>query len=171
MVDGWSVLEGFWGQPLGRIYNVPEQSCWLCTLIDLQQHFTLPRGFYSSENWLSSRCLPSVIVRATVLQSWHQLLKICMVDMGSKRVSTGLLRCGWLTDTHVSSEVKLEVSSRQEKNVKTQEQILREFHSLLTHTIVRRIVPPLRSQQTCQTLRHFRASISVNCPIKSSPET
>ena len=99
--------------------RLPEQPCWLCTSIALQQHTPLPRRFYPSEtgwtqdawlqwsyenwyisimnfpppwatmlylhhgcskaasptpqpseNWLSSRCLTSVIVRELVFPSW-----------------------------------------------------------------------------------------------------
>ena len=47
---------------MGRISLVPEQPRWLYALIFLQQYSPLPRRFYPSENWLSSRCLTSVIV-------------------------------------------------------------------------------------------------------------
>ena len=63
----------FWfrGQPLGsEISHLHE----LCALIAQQQHSLLPRRLYPTENWLSSRCLASVIVRELVLPSWHPLL-------------------------------------------------------------------------------------------------
>ena len=42
-------------------------------LIALQQHSPLLRKFYPSEDWLSSRCVTSVIARELVLfPSWHQ---------------------------------------------------------------------------------------------------
>ena len=58
----------------GRISRLPEQTCWLYGLITLQRHSPLPMSFYSSEKWLSSRCLTSVIPRELVFPSWHQQL-------------------------------------------------------------------------------------------------
>ena len=45
---------------------------FIYALIALQQHSPLPRRFYPSENWLSSRCLNSVIVRELVFPSWRE---------------------------------------------------------------------------------------------------
>ena len=58
----------------GRISRLPEQPCWLYALIALQQYSPLPRKFYQSGKWLSSRCLTSVIVRELVFPPWHQPL-------------------------------------------------------------------------------------------------
>ena len=58
----------------GRISRLPEQPCWLYASTALQQHSQLPRTFCPSENWLSSRCLTSLIVRELVFPSWHQPL-------------------------------------------------------------------------------------------------
>ena len=46
-----------------RISSLPLQPCWLYALIALQKHSPLLRRYHPSENWLSSRCLTSVIVR------------------------------------------------------------------------------------------------------------
>ena len=42
----------------------------------LQQHLPLPRKFDPTENWLSSRCLTSVITPELVFKSWHKRLLI-----------------------------------------------------------------------------------------------
>ena len=95
------VLEGYWGQPLGQISHVPKQPSWFYTLrvwnffpknntiitviwffictsdrtvIALQQHSPLAIRHYPSENWLSSKCLTSVIVQELVFLSVHQPL-------------------------------------------------------------------------------------------------
>ena len=54
--------------------GIPEQPCWLYSSISLQQHSPLPRRFYPSENWLSSRCLTSVIIGELVFPSCQQPL-------------------------------------------------------------------------------------------------
>ena len=41
---------------------------------NIKQHSPLFRGGHPSENWLSSRCLTSVIVPELVFSSWHQPL-------------------------------------------------------------------------------------------------
>ena len=46
----------------GRISHLPEQPCWLYSKIALQQHSPV-LIFFPSEDWLSSRCLTSVIKR------------------------------------------------------------------------------------------------------------
>ena len=56
-----------WVSLWGRISRLPKQPCWLCTQIALQQHSPLPRMFYTSENWLSSRNLTSVIILYIIL--------------------------------------------------------------------------------------------------------
>ena len=58
----------------GRVSRLPEQPSWLYTLIALQQHLTIPRKYHPTENWLSSRCLTSMIIRELVFPSWHQPL-------------------------------------------------------------------------------------------------
>ena len=58
--------EGFWGQPQGTNFPFPSETSWLCTLIVLQQPSPLPKRCHPAENWLSSRCLTSVIVRELV---------------------------------------------------------------------------------------------------------
>ena len=64
----------FCGQPHGtKISQYPKQPCWLYALIALQQYSPLPRCFYPSENWLSSRCLTSVIMQELVSRFGHQL--------------------------------------------------------------------------------------------------
>ena len=40
----------------------------------LRQHLSLPRRFYPSENWFSSKCLTSVITRERVFPSWYKPL-------------------------------------------------------------------------------------------------
>ena len=41
---------------VGQISLLPEQPGWLWSWLALQQHWLLPRRFYTSENWLSSKC-------------------------------------------------------------------------------------------------------------------
>ena len=55
-----------------RISRLPDQPCWLHALIALQQHSPLTRKFNPSEDWLSLRCLTSVIERALVFPYWPQ---------------------------------------------------------------------------------------------------
>ena len=66
-------VQGILGcQPLwGQIFRLPEQPCWFHALIALQLHSPLPRRYYPTENWLSSRCLTSVIGRELVFPSLH----------------------------------------------------------------------------------------------------
>ena len=59
------VLEGFWGSASGAEFPVSLSNH------ALQQHSPLTRKFYSSEHWLSSRCLTSVIMRELVFPPWH----------------------------------------------------------------------------------------------------
>ena len=58
----------------GRISHLPEQQCWLYALDCSTAGSPLTRKFYPSGNWLSSRCLTSVIVQELVFPSWHQPL-------------------------------------------------------------------------------------------------
>ena len=58
----------------GRISCLHERPCWLHALVAIQQRSPLFRKFYPSEDWLSSRCLTSVIARELVFPSWHQML-------------------------------------------------------------------------------------------------
>ena len=53
-----------------QMSRLHEHPCWLYTLIALRQHSPLPRRFYPSENWLSSRCLTSVIIRELAFPYW-----------------------------------------------------------------------------------------------------
>ena len=53
----------------GRISRLPGQPCWLYAWIALQQHSPILRELKQSENWLSSRCLTSVIVQELVFPS------------------------------------------------------------------------------------------------------
>ena len=69
LLDTWESASMDW------VSRLPEQQpCWLYALIALLQHSLLPRKFSPSQNWLSLRCLTSVIVRELVLPSWHQPL-------------------------------------------------------------------------------------------------
>ena len=52
---------------------------WLYALIALQRHSPLLRKFYPSEDWLSSRCLTSVILQELVFPSGHHQLKILLL--------------------------------------------------------------------------------------------
>ena len=58
----------------GRISQVPERLCWLYALIVLKRNSPLPKRYYWTENWLSSRCPIEVIVRELVFPSWHHPL-------------------------------------------------------------------------------------------------
>ena len=59
-------MERFWGQPMGQFPHLSEQPCLLYTFIALQAALPTPRRFYPTENWLSSWCLTSLIVREQV---------------------------------------------------------------------------------------------------------
>ena len=50
-----------WGQPRGRFSRLPQQPCWLYTMIVLQYHLSPSRRFYPTEIWLSSRFFTSCL--------------------------------------------------------------------------------------------------------------
>ena len=71
----WRNLKN-WVSLKGQILLLLEQPCWLYTLIAQQRHSPLPGRSYPTENWLSSRCLTSVIVWELVLPSWHEPMTV-----------------------------------------------------------------------------------------------
>ena len=67
-------LEGSWGQPQGPNFPSPGATMLALRLDCSTAALTTPQKVLPSENWLSSRCLTSVVVRELVFPSWHQPL-------------------------------------------------------------------------------------------------